>query len=106
MYYCKRRGKGIAVRGGAQNIVFRRDCTYKRMLERCINIYSQQDRANAEFYIADTRGFPIWNSDKIVIDVESGTEELEWTLGRHIRLSNVKYPSKAKFYCVRKGSYT
>ena len=94
----------MAIRGEARNIIFRRSTTYKRMLEKCTEIYSEEERSNAEFFVADSRGHPIWSSDKIVIDLDDGPQEMQWTLGRHIRLSNVKYPSKAKYYCVRKGN--
>ena len=72
------------------------------MLEKCREVYSEEQK-NAKFYIADSRGIPIWNSDTITIDVDNGTKELEWNLSRYIHLSNVKYPSKARYYCVRKG---
>lgn len=91
------------VRGAAQNIIFRKNTTYQRMLERCKEIYTEEEQENADFYVADSRGTPIWSSDKIKIDVANGSEEFEWTLHRHIQLSNVKYPSKAKYYCVRRG---
>ena len=95
MYYCQRRGRGVAIRGEARNMIFRRSTTYKRMLEKCTEVYPEEERSNAEFYVADTRGFPI--------DLDDGPQEMPWTLGTHIRLSNVKYPSKAKYYCVRQG---
>lgn len=105
MYYCPKRGRGVVMRGeAAQNMIFRRSTTYKRMLERCMEVYNQEEREGAEFYVADSRGCRIWSDDKIVIDLDGGPQEMEWTLGRHIRLSNVKYPSKAKYYCVRKGN--
>ena len=34
-------------------------------------------------------GTPIWRSDKNKIDVADGSEEFQWTLHRHIQLSNV-----------------
>ena len=40
---------------------------------------------------------------KIVIDLDDVPQEMQWTLGRHIHLSNVKYPLKAKYYCVHNG---
>ena len=94
----------MAIRGEAvRNMIFRRSTTYKRMLEKCMEAYPEDKRSNAEFYVADSRGFPIWSSDTIVIDLDDGPQEMPWTLGSHIRLSNVKYPSKEKYYCVRKG---
>ena len=104
MYHCPRRSRGVLVKGDARNMFFRKDCSYQRMLEKCIaEIYTEEEQENAEFYIADSRGIPIWSSDTIKIDVDNGTEELEWTLNRYIHLSNAKYPSKVRYYCVRKG---
>ena len=68
-----------------------------------MEVYPEDKHSNAEFYVADSRGFPIWNSDMIVIEPVDGSQEMPWTLGSHIWLSNVKYPSKAKYYFVRKG---
>lgn len=82
---------------------FCKDCTYQWMLEKCKEVYSEEEQKSAEFYVADSRGIPIWNSDTIKINVDDGTEELEWTLSRYIKISNIKYPSKARFYCVRRG---
>lgn len=45
--------------------------------------YSLYKRDQMQFYTADSRGFPIWNNDKTVIDLEDGSQELEWMLGRH-----------------------
>jgi hypothetical protein len=39
------------------------------MLEKCIEVYPEEKRSNAEFYVADSRGFPIWSSDMITIDL-------------------------------------
>ena len=98
MYYCPKCGRGVAIQG---NMILQRSTTYKRMLERCIEVYPE---THAQFYVADSRGFAIWNGDKIVINLDDGPQKRQWTLGRHIRLSNVKYPSKAKHYCVHKGN--
>ena len=83
-----------------------KDCSYQRMLEKCIaEVYAEEEWENAEFYIADSHGIPIWSSDTIKIDVDEGTEELEWTLNHYIHLSNAKYPSKVRYYCVHKGRW-
>ena len=69
-------------------------------------LYSEEDREDADFYIADCKGVPVWNADKIEIDMESTgieVEEREWTLSHYMTLSITKYPSKARFYCVRKA---
>ena len=107
MYHCPRRSRGVLVKGDARNMFFRKDCSYQRMLEKCIaEIYTEEERENAEFYIADSRGIPIWSSDTIKIDVDNGTEELEWTLNHYIHLSNASILQKcdttvsAKVGCI------
>ena len=104
MYHCPRRSRGVLMKGDARNMFFRKHCSYRRMLEKCIaEVYTEEERENAKFYIADSRGIPIWSSDTVKIDVDDGTDELEWTLSRYIHLSNANYPSKVRYYCVRKG---
>ena len=107
MYHCGRRGRGIHIRGVTPtNIIFNKDCTYQRMLEKCCSIYSTEEREKATFYIADSRGVPIWTSDYLVIDGEDGKEQkVPWTLMKYIEYSHFKYASKAKFFCVRNGKF-
>ena len=77
------------------------------MLNKCVTeLYKEEERKNAEFYIADSKGIPVWHKDKIVIDMESTGTEVEehlWSLGEYLELSN-KSLSKSMFYCVRKGN--
>ena len=74
------------------------------MLERSISQleYSDDDKKSATFYIADSRGIPIWTADTISTD--DSEKQVLWTLSNYISYSNIWYPSKAKFYCVRKGT--
>lgn len=78
------------------------------MLERCKNIcsYTEEEKRENQFYIADSKGVPIWTSDEISVDEESGERCVPWTLANFISCSNYRYPSKAKFYCVIKGMYS
>ena len=67
-------------------------------------MYSEE-ADNAEFYIADSRGVGVWSSDSIAVDGRDGTkQEVPWSIATYIQLSNVKYRSKARFYCVKKGT--
>ena len=79
------------------------------MLEKCsAELYSEDERQHNTFYIADSRGVAIWNSDKMEVDTGKGiSKKCEWTLSNYIKLSRIKYPSKAKFFCVKqkKGIY-
>lgn len=75
------------------------------MLDRCINLlsYTEEQKKRSEFYLADSKGVPIWTSDTISMDAEEGEQHVPWTLCNYISCTNIRYRSKAKFYCVIKG---
>ena len=86
------------------NVLLRDDWTYQKVLDKCVQeTYSKEEQEKAEFYMADKGGVPVWTSDIIQVDVGETVEEREWTLREYITLSGMKYPSKTKLYCVRKG---
>ena len=48
------------IKGGKlKNILLRADCTYSRMLSKCIKM------KKLDFYIADSRRAEVWNGDII-----------------------------------------
>ena len=81
------------------------DSTYQRMLKKCVQeIYMEEEQDDS--YIANSRGIATWNGDSIQVDIEGSGEkvrECEWTLDKFIKLNNAKYPSIAKFSCVKKA---
>ena len=77
------------------NVIFKKSCSYQHMLEHCISML-KYDKKDCEFYLADSKGVPIWTANMISMD---GEGEIPWT--RH---SNIRYRSKAKLYCVKKVS--
>lgn len=108
MYHCINRGRGILRRGSPPvNIIFNKHCSYQHMLERCISTLKYDNKNEEyEYYLADSKGVPIWTKDTISIDEETGEREIPWTLINYIHYSNVKYPSKARIYCVEKDIKT
>ena len=98
MYHCERRGKGVHIRGvNLKNILLRADCTYQRMLFKCVQEIFPDENEQYDFYIADSRGAEVWNGDNIKVDGEDGNViECQWTLEKYIKLSGLKYPSKAR----------
>ena len=76
------------------------------MLNKCVDeVIPEDDIGKYNFYIADSKGVPISSGGSISMDLESSgenTKEYEWTLERYIKLSRIKYPSKARFFCVMK----
>ena len=90
-----------------KNIFLRKDSTYTRMVEKCAQeLYGKEpEQDNCTFYIADSKGIEVWSSDDIKVDVEGSGENQEscnWSLEKYIKLSGIKYPSKARFFCVKK----
>ena len=77
MYHCPRRSRGVLMKGDARNMFFRKDCSYQRMLEKC-TAEADEECENAK------------------IDVDDGTEELEWTLNRYIQLSKCQVSFESK----------
>ena len=68
--------------------------------------YSVQEKNEKSFYIADSRGVCIGKTDTLCVeDKDAGEKKIPWTLMSYIEYSNVRYPSKAKFYCVAQGKY-
>ena len=105
MYHCLHRSKGILDRQFVtQSVVFRKDMTYQRVLEKCISVVFPDDKTDdCEYYVANGRGMPICGEEYIRVDNDEGVEELiPWTLHTYIKLSSIKYASKARFYCVTK----
>jgi hypothetical protein len=78
------------------------------MLERCINQlnYSVEEKKKCRFYLADSKGVPVWISDTLSVDAEGGEKNVQWILSNYIEYSNIKYPSKAKIYCVKQDDYS
>lgn len=88
-------------------VVFRRDMSYQRVLEKCISVVFPTSTPGDEYYIANGRGMPICDADCIRMDNEKGIEEkVPWTLETYIKLSHIRYASKARFYCVKRSTGT
>ena len=89
------------------NIIFNRESSHQHMVDRCIELldYTDKEKKKCKFYMADSKGIPIWTESN-TIPIDSGTKEtVPWTLSNFISYSNFKYPSKAKFYCVKQGKF-
>ena len=106
MYHCHRRNKGILDRQYvSQSVVFRKDMSYTRVLQKCVSVVfpDDTDTRECEYYIANGRGMCICNEEYIRVDNADGEEEcIPWSLQTYIRLSSIRYASKAQFYCVKK----
>ena len=78
-----------------------RSATHARLLNKCKGVVWPNAPDGAEYYLADSAGVII--SDTLVIDQPDGTDkQLEWTLDTYLKVSRVKYQSKARFNILRK----
>ena len=107
MYHCTKRGRGVHIRASEyKNVLLRDDWSYQKLRDKCVQeLFTKDEQENATFYIADKGGIPIWTNDTIEIDVNSEIETHPWTLHEYIVLSGIKYFSKTKLYCVKRGSF-
>jgi hypothetical protein len=89
-----------------KNILLRDDWSYQKLLDKCVQeLYSKDEQESATFYIADKGGIPVWTRDTIEVDINGEIENHPWTLHEYVVLSGMKYPSKTKLYCVKKGLF-
>ncbi|CAI8021362.1 hypothetical protein GBAR_LOCUS12679, partial [Geodia barretti] len=107
MYHCYKRKKWVLDgQYVTQSLVFRKDMNYRRILETCVSVVFPDDdleSSECEYYIANGRGMSIHSGDFIQINNDDGEEEcIPWTLEAYIRLSSIRYASKARLYCVKK----
>ena len=102
MTHSRKQGRGIMDRSFKPiRMCFRRDCSYERMLKKSkAQLYSTQCQG-ASYYMADTSGTRVCIDGFIIVDKADGSEQqVPWTVETYIKMSNMKYPSKARFYCV------
>lgn len=89
-------------------LAFHKDCSAAVMLTKCKDSVWPEESAwpeasnNYQYYIADGTGTAVGLS-AFNIDLPSGAKEtLPWTLSNYLKVSNIKYPSRLRLYCVRK----
>lgn len=104
MYHCYKRKRGVFDRQYVtQSVLFRKEMKYERVLQKCISVTFPDDNVESnDHYIANGKGMSIYSGDTIQIENENGEEEsIPWTLETYIQLSNARYASKTRLYCVK-----
>ena len=71
-------------------------------------LYGGQDEklhVSRAYYITDKLGQPLCAGDGMisVADAEGKEQCHPWTLSLYLKVSGVKYPSRAGFFCVKKA---
>ena len=83
---------------------FHCDCTSKDMLRKCrehVWPAAGVKDSNYQYSLVDGSGTSIGHSDFSIDLPDGGKETLPWTLSNYLRVSNVKYPSRMRLYCMR-----
>ena len=72
------------------------------MLNKCRENVWGEVAGNYEYFLADGTRTDV-ASCAFKIDLADGSKEtLPWTLSNYLKVSNIKYPSRLRLYCVRK----
>ena len=107
MYHDEKLGHGKTDRSfDLMKINFDREERYEKIIEKCKRIVWSDFGANAsrQFYLADGSGTCIEQpqSQFEVSRADGQQEVLPWTLENYLKVSNLKFASRARLYCVMK----
>ena len=85
-------------------LAFHKDCLSTTMLSKCRDCVWGEVSGNFQYFLADGTGAAV-GCDSFEIDLADGSKEtLPWTLSNYLKVSNIKYASRLRLYCVRKLS--
>jgi hypothetical protein len=107
MEYDHEKARGILDRTFTSvKLAFHKDCSSSAMIKKCKDTVWGETAGNYDFFLADGTGAAV-SSDDFKIDLVDGSKEtLPWTLSNYLKVSNIKYASRLRLYCVRKLSGT
>lgn len=103
MVHSEKRKKGTLIPHDTPvQIMLNKHATYQHMLDRCRKAVYPSEQGQAQYYVANSTGAAIWCGDVITMDMSDGsTKSVPWTLEMYLKCSKKKYPSRARFYCVK-----
>ena len=104
--YSHKKGRGIVDKEFvARKIFVHKHTLYERFLQRVKKEVFHGGPENASYYNADRCGVAITGGENITVEDAGGKEQtLQWTLDTFLKMSNIWYQSRAKFFCVQKTS--
>ena len=80
-------------------VTFHKDNTYQQVLTKAKTVWAKKSRG--DFFLADGTGSSI-SCESFTLDLPDGTSEvLPWTMSNYLHVSGIRYPSRARLYCVR-----
>ena len=84
-----------------EKLSFHRDSSYNTVKKICQEATWPEEDSEVEFYIADGSGVSIEKEQLEVMSDDGKKNYVSWTLSNYLKLSHIKYPSRARLYCVR-----
>ena len=102
MVYDSRLQRGVQDRSFTPiKVAFHKDSTHEQMLSKCVESVWKDAPQNSNFFLSDGSGSSI-TSKNFEIDLADGTKEIvSWSLANYLRVACIRYPSRARLYCVR-----
>ena len=103
MEYDSEKMRGVMDRSFASiKLAFHKDSSAIDVLNKCRECVWGEEHKNYQYFLADGSGTAIDSCSFDIDHLDGKKESLPWTLSNYIRVSNAKYPSRVRLYCVRK----
>ena len=107
MVHSQKKSKGVFVCHYTPiQIMLNKHSTYQHniMGEICRTaVYPEAEAGSAQYYVANSTGASNSSSDTIAMGMSDGTiKTVPWTLEMYLKCSKIKYPSRARFHCVKR----
>lgn len=97
---CRQRGR-VDRSWKLQKLSFHRNSRYEVVKKRCVELTWPDDDEDSTFYVSDGSGISV-EKEKFEIVAEDGSKRyVAWTLSNYLEVSHIKYPSRARLYCVK-----
>ena len=82
-------------------VSFHRDLCYDMVKDRCQRAVWPDVTDGDTFYIADGSGVSIKGESFEVQGLDGSVQVIPWSLGNYLQVSHIRYPSRARLYCVK-----
>ena len=80
---------------------FHRESSYGTVKKICQEATWPEEEEGATFYVSDGSGVSIEKERLEVMSDDGRKNYVSWTLGNYLKISHIKFPSRARLYCVR-----
>ena len=82
-------------------VFFHRDSCYDMVKDRCQRAVWPDVTDGDTFHVADGSGVSIKRDSFEVQELDGSVQVIPWSLGNYLQVSHIRYPSRARLYCVK-----